>query len=678
MYKPRNGSPFHNKIGTEDNSVPPLIRRKVGNPIHKPLVFTFAGRCVTNEAFPLAGDNLLSLMGRDVIDPKSRYATFYTPLIKLFNENANEMMVQRLETDDAKTATHRMCAEVTFNDVPEYKRLPNGEVMFDADGAPIVKGQIEGMIIVYRQVTISDKTGLFRNGKVTEGTMTNKDGTKSKVYPLWDIKAPYSGDDANGFGYRLMVPHPKAAKQVSPDKCIQTGARIYDLSFVETLAGSTTPTNWNTLGSQSSVQFSFLKDAHFKPMRQDLDFNLVVPKAYRNLTPDIGGLPDFGPFEEFYIYRENLETLLGDAKGKILNAPEEKYLVDIFNGVDLNGNSYDGLVVNPSSESDLRTFDQRSTHFLEGGDCGVMNDKVYDELVRREMNGFPRDGAVKYDNELKYGLGALWDFGFSMETKQAMTNYIGRSRNTWLALCANIYDQPDLDAAGEESMKIALSEMCLAVPDTLEFGTACHRAIIVGQYGELRASSIKGNIPFIYCIADFWSKYAGAKEGKLKNAYRFSRGEQTVIENMVNISSTYKTPEVYATDWDVGLIAARSYDYYRNFVPAINSVYPEDRSVLNNAFFSFLIPYFNRLADRIWADMSGESTMTRKEMSEEVEKRFIAAVAGNIDNFADVVPKAYFTEEDISNGYSISLDINAYGGVLLTQFNTTTRVFRRE
>ena len=47
-------------------------------------------------------------------------------------------------------------------------------------------------------------------------------------------------------------------------------------------------------------------------------------------------------------------------------------------------------------------------------------------------------------------------------------------------------------------------------------------------------------------------------------------------------------------------------------------------------------------------------------------------------NIADVTPSAYFTADDKANGYSVTLDLNAYGGVLLTQFNTTIKVYRRE
>lgn len=34
--------------------------------------------------------------------------------------------------------------------------------------------------------------------------MTGEGGTKSKLYPLFDIAGPYAGADVNGFGFKLI------------------------------------------------------------------------------------------------------------------------------------------------------------------------------------------------------------------------------------------------------------------------------------------------------------------------------------------------------------------------------------------------------------------------------------------------------------------------------------------
>lgn len=78
------------------------------------------------------------------------------------------------------------------------------------------------------------------------------------------------------------------------------------------------------------------------------------------------------------------------------------------------------------------------------------------------------------------------------------------------------------------------------------------------------------------------------------------------------------------------------------------------------------------------ANTTGEDRMTRDELAKDVENQIIEALEGRLDGVANITPRVYFTAEDISNGYSATVDIRSEGNVLMTQFNTTIRVFRRE
>lgn len=678
-FIPRNGAPLNNKQGWQDNSVAELVRTPTGDAIHKPLIFTFAARGVDNEAFPLTGDNALSLLGRNVFDLRGPYATFNTPYQAMFNANGNECMYQRLIPDDAKVANIRVFADTLETKVPAYERDINGIVQYDTAGKPKVKEQVDGLVIVFRSVVIDDTMPAVGAGVVIDGTMTGEGGTKSKLYPLFDIAGPYAGADVNGFGFKMIPLNEKSSPALTSSYQNEVGGRVYTLQWFETLAGVTSPVVWKTLTGMSSINFSFKPDAYYQPMRTQLDFEVVVADAYRQTMPDVGELPDYGPFEQFYLYRENLETVLGLSQAAITTAaPADPYLVDIFGGYDLLGQPYDGLQVNPATETGKTVFSASNIHYLQGGSDGVMDNAKYDELVRREMMLFPDGGKVRYDNELKYSLGCFWDSGFSFDTKAACVNFIGRSRNTFLTLATHVYDQGRNDEQTEESAKIALIELITAVPESAYYGTPAARGMVTGQSAFIKNSSYKKPVPMNYSLANFFSKYLGSGEGRAKPAYRFSRGELTIIEDLTDLSMPWKGNEVYASDWDVSLITARSYDYYRLFIPAIQSIYSEDRSVLNNALFNFMMTYVYRVSDRVWADMSGEASMTDDERAKMIENKIIERLEGRLDNVAVVTPKAYFTADDKSNGYSVTLDLIAEGGVLLTQFNTTIKVYRRE
>ena len=100
--------------------------------------------------------------------------------------------------------------------------------------------------------------------------------------------------------------------------------------------------------------------------------------------------------------------------------------------------------------------------------------------------------------------------------------------------------------------------------------------------------------------------------------------------------------------------------------------------MLNNALFNFLMTYVYRVTDRVWADTTGLSGMTRAEAAKDIENNIIARLANRLDGNANVIPTARFTDEDISNGNSVTVDLRCEGGTLLTQFNTTIRVYRQE
>ncbi|ANZ48290.1 tail sheath [Erwinia phage vB_EamM_Asesino] len=677
-FIPRNGAPLNNKQGWQDNSVAALVRTPTGDPIHKPLIFTFAARGVDNEAFPLTGDNALSLLGRSIFDLRGPYATFNTPYQAMFNANGNECMYQRLVPDDAKTAAIRVFADVLETKVPAYERV-NGVIQYDATGKPKVKEQVDGIVIVFRSVVIDSTTPPLKGGLVTDGTMTGDGGTKSKLYPLFDVQGPYAGADVNGFGFKMVPLNEKSNPTMASSYQNTVGGRMYQLQWFETLEGVTSPVVWKTINGLSSMNFSFKPDAYYLPMRTQLDFETIIPDGYRKTMPDVGGLPDYGPFEEFYIYRENLETVLGLAQAAVQNVTiADPYMVDIFGGLDLIGQPYDGLQVNPATETGKMVFSGSNIHYLQGGSDGTMGDTVYDELVRREMLLFPEDGKVRYDNELKYSLGCFWDSGFSFDTKEACVNFIGKSRNTFLTLCTHVFDQGRNDLQTEEGAKVALIELITSVPESAYYGTPAARGMVTGQTAFIRNSSYKKPVPMNYSIASFFSKYLGAGEGRANPAYRFSRGEETIIEDLYDLSMPWKGNEVYASDWDVSLITARSRDYYRLFIPAIQSIYSEDRSVLNNALFNFIMTYVYRVSDGVWADMSGENRMTDSERAKMIENKVTERLENRLDGIADVTPSAYFTADDKANGYSVTLDLNATGGVLLTQFNTTIKVYRRE
>lgn len=670
----RNGSPQPVFYGTDDQSIPPLVPEPVVSPIHQPLMFTFASRGDHKNAYTALGDSLLSMYGRDVVDVTSDYATFNTPFLQMFNEEANAMMVQRLVPDDASTATLRLYAEVYVDKVPVYERAADNSVVYGTDGKPVKLSEKDGVRIIWRLAPFG--TDPIKQGVIYTGTIVGSDGKKSMIYPIMDLPCSFIGKKGSDIGLRLSVPNAKSSTPVDSTVCAAIASRLLTIQFVERDDESSTPTVTKTLDGAATVSVSLKKGAYYRDMRLNLDIEKVLVKSYRNMNPDVGLLPDLGPIEDLYIYRSNLETVLTQANAALdLGFGTDIYLVDIFTGLDVEGNPYNGLLVDAGTLGG-EVFTEAHTHYLLGGSDGTMNNDTFDQLVRREMNSFG-SGTVDYLDIARYPCTHLWDTGFSTETKVALARFIGLRPDTNLTLVTHVYNKGVNDMQTENSMKIALSGFARAYPESQRYGTPACRAIVVGHSYLLNNSEYTERVPVAYSLAKFIARYAGAQEAKFKAAYRFDRGELAVITDGYDINLRYKTPEAYSSDWETGLIHVRSFDQNRFFFPALQTVYTNDRSILNGWINAIIIGDLERICDRVWREVSGASSLTNAEMIKLVNNKITEKTEGKYDGVVDIVPDAYFTANDISNGYSITVDVHLYGQVIKTVNKYTIVAHRR-
>ena len=666
----KNGTPQNVKYGTDDQSVADKVLTQAGVPIHLPLMFTFSPKGDHKDAYVVSGDNLKSMYGDDVLSLKSPYTTFNTPFLELFNSSANEVMVQRLVPDDAESATLRLYAEILETKIPEYERNADGSVLY-ASGQPKVSGMVDGVLIAWHFGEFSDESGGFKQGRIFEGTMTNDNGDVSKIYPILDMPASFIGGKANDYGLRMYCGNEKSTTPVSADIATAVGGRILTMQFVDQTEEGVSPTITRTITGQTTVDFSFKPDAYYRKMYLELDFEDIALSAYRDMNPDAGYIPTLGPVSDMYVYRSNMETVLTLAS-KFLTGEDELsdiYMVDIFSGLDLYGNPYNGLQVDDGTNGGEILSDSH-THYLIGGSDGTMSNEVFDTLVRKEMDAFG-EGTVNYLNLLKYPSSFLWDSGFSAETKEALTNYIGRMKNTNLVLVPHTFDGGVNTMQTEEAMKIALSAMLRALPESTRYGTGTMRGHIVGHSMLLNGSAYKEYVPVSYSLAAKFSAYAGASEGKFLSRNKFTRGELTVITEGYDFNLDYKPFTTYVSDWEAGLISLRSFDQWRYHFPALYSVYTEDRSILNNWLVAPIIGNLEYISEQVWAEMSGASDMTDAQIVKMIRDKLILKTEGKYDGVVTLDFEPYFSDEDKANGNTVSIKIHVYGAVMKTVFKTT-------
>lgn len=672
----RNGSPQAFLNGVNDQSVPPLVLEPIGTPIHLPLSFSFAPEGPENEAHVVSGDSMFKLYGLDITDVTSPYATINTPFIELFNRNANEQMIHRLVPDDAELATLRLYAEmVVVDDAPVYERGDDGQILVDSEGNRKVTGTGDGIKVVWRVATITDEFGAFGKGAIIDGTLVGKAGATSKLYPVIDIPASARGKTYDDYGIRLECLNEESATPVSSDMVESVGARIYSIQLVEREDAFSTATPIKTLDGGAAVNFSFMKNAYYKPLRQDFDFRKVLMKSFRNINPLPGYTPVHGPIRDFHLYDTNLTTIQTAFRTALADAVEVD-MIDVFTGLDLEGNAYDNVVIDDGTEGGEQ-LTLKNSHWLADGSDGTMDNATFDTLVRREMANFG-EGSVNYFNMLRYPCRFIWDAGYSVDTKAELANFMGRRKDTVCLLTTHIWDQGVNDIATENSMKIALQGILLNHPESVKFATSALRGMVVGHSMLLNDSQYDERVPALYSLANLTSLYAGAANGAFKSAYRFSRGELARITEGSDLNLTYKPRSTYESDWDAGLINIQSYDQYSYFFPALYTVYPNDRSILNGYIVAIVCAHLEYLATQTWAEMSGASDLTDGQLVEMLNRKIIEKTNGIFDGVVQVVPNAYFTDADKSNGYSVTVDINLYGNVIKTVHKYTIVAHRQE
>lgn len=675
-YIPRNGSPQAVYYKTDDQSVLPLVPAPVLVPIHLPLTFSFASWGDHKEAYLVLGDSAMAMYGSDFFDLDSTFATFQTPFTKMFNEGANAQFVQRLVPEDAKVATLRFYAETVKQIVPIYQRSAGGELEIGDDGQYVKIGEREGIKLIWRKGKFPDDAGA-RRGKSYSGSLTNIDGTKSDVDPILDLPAACFGKRGSNIGAYISCPNTKSQIPVDPVVVEKLGARIYQLQYGQRASEDLSPSFIRTIGGGTSVQFSLKKGAYYRDMRQTFDYRQVVLKAFRNMNPSGGVVPTLGPVDDFYFYDagvEKLQKLIAEASQneELIANP---WMVDIFTGLDIYGDPYDGLIVDNGLEGG-EVLAEDHIHYLIDGADGTTDNATYDRMVREEMEVFGQ-GTVNYLNMQRYPFKFLWDSGFTTDTKKALCNFMGRRPDTLTVLSTHVAGRPANSEATESAMAVALAAFLRAHPESLRYGTAAMRGAVVGHSYLLNDPSWVERVPLTYSLAKFISRYAGSQEERFDATYRFDRGELAIIEDGHDINLTYKSPEAYANDWDYGLINVRSFDTWRFTFSAARTIHPNDRSVCAGLLTAIVIAHCEQMAGRIWIEMTGDQSMTEAQREKMMERKLLEKTTNKFDTVADVTGNAYHTEEDRSNGYSIHMDIVVAGNKVNTQHKYTIRAVNR-
>ena len=116
----------------------------------------------------------------------------------------------------------------------------------------------------------------------------------------------------------------------------------------------------------------------------------------------------------------------------------------------------------------------------------------------------------------------------------------------------------------------------------------------------------------------------------------------------------------------------------RNSIPALKTVYTNDTSVLTSVLTVYAICNLERIADQAWIQFRGRDDLTRLQLKEQIEGFVYKSIENKFDNRYQVVPEVFFTDADISRGYSWQLRNNIYANNMMTVQTSHVRAHRME
>lgn len=682
-----NGAPMVIEYGTQDLSTTQLPREAEAIPQHLPKFFTYAQKGDLNCNL-VSGAEALRMYGEETFNLRGKFTTHATPFINGVISKGNAVMLQRVVPDDiGPEASIVAWLDVLPTQVDLYERNSDGSIKTDTLGQATVTGQAAGFKVKWVISHYADEVAAQQFGQlaIKPGDQVEAtSGIQSQRYPIWEVKASSLGSSGNLSGLRLWAPTVKSVSSM-PTKMMATDkAYPYFMTVINKASAQAATKQVETLFGEQRLMVTFKEDTIDPLTEKHLYVGETFIQSYQNLT-DLRYPKQSGEFGAMHVYNGNIDTLLArfqaaevpflDSTSDFTAAIEDKHLFNFVSAMTSQGIPYHSFVFVDSTNT-VR-FTEYSNVFAAGGSDGTMNDAIFAELVKAEMEEYADPNSPL--QELAVNVESIfYDSGFPLATKYSLLNAIAIRKDTFVVLSTYTAGERVLEASEEHSLAIALRTRAQLTPESDHFGTPVMRAMIVGRSGKIRNSLYTKETPVSYEVALKSAAYMGAGNGAWTNGAHFDGAPGSVLEYMTDISITWVPASVRNRNWDVGLNWVQAFDRRSYFFPALKTVYDDDTSVLNSYTVALAVGQLNKISHAAWRQFSGVDHLSNAVLAQEVDDFVAARVKDKFDGRYVVVPQAQFTDMDLLRGFSWTLPMKLYANNQKTVMTTYTQVFRME
>lgn len=689
-----NSMPANYTDGGRDKSVPDPVLLPKQYATHLPVWFTFAKKGPTTRVVADGGVRD-QLFGAESFLPGSKFFTHQTQFANTVTTAGQQSIYQRVYDATAKQAMMRVWMDVLPAQVPLYMRGVDGKYLLDNTGNPKPTGQkAPGFIVMFVKTPIDGTHGGdFGQAATMDGDQTDLDSaTQSTRYPLFDIPVSFVGSYGDDLGFRMWAP--SEGSRIAVDTELLEDNKAYPYIFECLDRSSDTIQNvTTTAGTQSMTAVLKRNQTKASVGDQVVSFEPRFFDMY-NDRERAGLAPLYGPFDEVHVYYDILETLLKqfydaektyidafsdfDGSGYSATDAGEIHRFNFLSGKSSKGVPYHSYVVNRAAPN-AEQFSDISAVWAEGGDDGKTDLDTFDKLVAAEMAKYGSIDNEVTDNRLGNPESIFYDSGFSSETKMALANFIAVRKDTFLVWCLrDAQEARPLTADEESSMAIALFTRGQMMPESAENGTPAARFMIVGGDGLLIGSNNRNRLPLSLEIAKKSAEYMGAGSGLWKSSMAFSSGARANVTMFRNVNVPWRPLEARKRDWANGMVYVQSKDMETLFFPALRTGYNVDQSILTSFFTVMVMVDLQKVADRVWAEFSGEDKLTNEQFKKRVEQAAKDLTEGRYDTRVSLNFTVNFTKVDEYNGFSWTLNVDFGGDNMKTVQYTILTGYRRE
>jgi len=669
-----NAAPQHIALGVNDGSgrVVPIAPQAI--PTHLPKIWMFASQG-TDKEVTVAGDGLTQLFGDATFDPNQPFFNHATEFAMKMTQSANLLRVKRVIPDDAgPRATLRFWLDVLVGEVPVFERNIDGSIVLDELGRPKKTGEVipngHSVAVIAEFIPPGAQgVSMFGKGAIRAGFQTDAvTGTQSQQYPILDQQARDVGEYAHNHGTRMFTPSLQDVQGV--DVGILQNEKAYPVRF-QMIRREDADSVGQVFSTPAGSQYL---DLVFKPNTKDRRYGNMKISVADQLTsaweqvaaPGIVERP--GLFGSHHVYAANVDTLVKqfyaaefphrDEFTDFTGEENEEYRFNFIGGFSSSGVLYHSFVIN-SELPEAHHLNENSVAYAGGSSNGTMTNASFAALVSREVSKYA-DVYSDLMDDARHVESIVYDTGFPLQTKYDLLKFQAVRKDTMVILSTYDVDGADLTAEQESSMGLTLRTMAMMYPESIQFGTkTCRVAIVMGS-GRLAGAQDDRRYPVTFELGIKLANFMGAANGVWNSLARPDYSPGSIVNSMYDLSTGYMPVPVRYKNWDNGQIWVQAYDTERYHFPQMQTVYPDDTSIVNHVITAMVVVELQKIGARLTRYYQG-GLLTNEEIKQKTEVKFSEWTAGKFNDMYRVIPETIITGLDELRGYSWFTNCQLYG-----------------